>query len=90
MAKKRFREEQIIAILREVERSGNKDEVFRKHGIAEQTWHRWKRTYGGTGMTEIQRNKVLEKENKQLKQLAGDQALAIQVLKEQLKKKDLD
>ena len=87
MARKRFKPEQIVAILREVERAGNRQEVFRKHGISDQTYYRWKRKYGGLGVSEIQRIRELEKENRQLKQLAGDQALAIQILQEQAKKR---
>ena len=40
MAKKRYQPEQIVAILREVERSDNKKEVLRKHGTALQTYYR--------------------------------------------------
>ena len=87
MARKRFQPEQIVAILREVERSGDRQEVIRKHGISDQTYYRWKRKYGGLGVSEIQRIRELEKENRQLKQLAGDQALAIQILQEQAKKR---
>ncbi len=43
--------------------------------------------YGGTGRPELAKLKKLEAENLKLKQLAGDQALAIQVLKEELGKK---
>ena len=87
MARKRFKAEQIVAILREAERSGKNEETIRKHGISEQTFYRWKRMYGGLGMPEIQRIKQLETENRKLKQLAGDQALAIQVMKETMEKK---
>jgi putative transposase len=43
--------------------------------------------YGNLGTAEVQRIKQLERENQQLKQLAGDQALAIQILQEHIKKK---
>ena len=89
MARKRFKPEQIVAILREVERSASRSEVFRKHGISEQTFYRWRKMYGGLGVSEVRRIKELEAENRQLKQLAGEQALVIQVLKEYTKKKGL-
>lgn len=44
--------------------------------------------YGNLSTVEVQRIKQLEKENRQLKQLAGDQALAIQVSKEFVKDKE--
>jgi putative transposase len=87
MAKKRFLAEQIVAILREAEKAPAVEEVLRKHGIAEQTYYRWKRMYGSLGVSEVHRIKHLEEENRKLKQLAGDQALALQVLQEHIKKK---
>lgn len=87
MAKKRFTAEQIVAILREAEKLPTNEEVLRKHGISEQTFYRWKKMYANLGVAEVQRIKQLEKENRQLKQLAGDQALAIQILQEHIKKK---
>jgi putative transposase len=87
MAKKRFLSEQIVAILREAEKAPAIDEVLRKHGISDQTYYRWKRMYGNLGISEVQRIKQLEDENRKLKQLVGDQALALQVLQEHVKKK---
>ena len=86
MARKRFKPEQIIEILREGD-SGGMTEACRKHGISDVTFYRWKRMYGGMQTSEVQRTKMLEKENRQLKELAGDQALAIQTLKDELKKR---
>lgn len=43
--------------------------------------------YGNLGNAEVQRIKQLENENRQLKQLAGDQALAIQIRHEHIYKK---
>jgi hypothetical protein len=43
--------------------------------------------YGNLGIAEVQRIKQLESENRKLKQLAGDQELAIQVINENIKKK---
>jgi putative transposase len=46
--KKRYTEEQIIALLQEVERSGGEIRtVVRKHNISEQTFYRWRAKYGG-------------------------------------------
>ena len=88
MARKRFTPEQIVAILREIERDG-RDSVLKKHNISDQTYYRWKRMYGGLGVSEVQRIKHLEKENGRLKKLAGEQALVIDTLKEFQKKRGL-
>jgi putative transposase len=87
MARKRYAVEQIVEILREVERGPSREEILRKHGVSEQTYYRWKRQYGGLGTTEAQKIKALEAENRKLRQLAGDQALAIQGFKEYVQKK---
>jgi len=87
MARKRFKPEQIVEILREVDTTGDKKAACRKHGVTETTFYRWKRMYGGLHSTEIQRIRLLEKQNRQLKQLVGDQALANQVMREEMKKR---
>jgi putative transposase len=88
MASKRYKAEQIVGLLREAERGGMTVEAFsKKQGVSEQTFYRWKKQYGGLGVSDIQRIKQLEKENRRLKQLAGDMALANQLLKEELGKR---
>jgi len=87
MARKRFTPEQIVAILREAERGIERKVLFRKHGISEQTFYRWKRMYGGLGVPEIKRIKQLEEENRKLKQMVGEQAVVIQAQREVMKKK---
>ena len=82
MKKKRFTEEQIIAILKEAEAGLELKELVRKYGIAEGTYYRWKSKYGGMEVNEAKRLKSLEDENRRLKKLVADQALDIQALKE--------
>ena len=87
MARKRRKAEEIVAILRESERGTSREEIFKKHGISEQTFYRWKKMYGGLGVPEVRRIKQLEEENRKLKQLVGDQQLVIQATKEFMEKK---
>jgi len=87
MARKRFTPEQIVAILREAERGTERKALFRRHGISEQTFYRWKRMYGGLGVSEVKRIKQLEEENRKLKELLGEQAMVIQAQREVMKKK---
>lgn len=87
MARKRFAPEKIVAILREAERGAERKELYRRHGICEQTFYRWKRMYGGLGVPEIRRIKQLEEENRKLKQMVGEQAMVIHAQKEVMKKK---
>jgi len=56
-------------------------------GIAEQTFFRWKKKYGGLGVSELRRLKQLEEENRQLKRLVADLTLDKQMLQDVLLKK---
>jgi putative transposase len=62
-------------------------EVCRKMGISEQTFFRWKKKYGGLGVSELCRLRQLEEENRQLKRLVADLTLDKQMLQDVLSKK---
>lgn len=83
----RYKEEQIIGILREVETGISVAEVCRKYGVSEQTVYRWRNTYGGLERSELQRLRELEAENSRLKRIVAQQALDIDALKEVVSKK---
>ncbi len=86
MGRKHHTPEQIIRKLREAEvelaKGQSTAEVARKLGIAEQTYYRWRREYGGLRLDQARRLKELEKENARLKRLVADQALDNAILKE--------
>jgi transposase-like protein len=86
LARKRYTPEQIINLLREAEVHINQGmtvaEVSRKIGVAEQTYYRWRKEYGGMELNQVRRLKQLEQENTRLKKLVADQALDIDILKE--------
>lgn len=89
MARKRFKPEQIIHMLREAEiklASGSTvGEVCRSLGITEQTYYRWRNCYGGMLVSQAKKLKDLERENAKLKKLVADQALDKAILEEALK-----
>jgi putative transposase len=87
--KRRFSEEQIVQILREGEAAESKAEVWRKYGISEWTYYRWRQRYGGLAESQAKRLKQLEQENARLKRLVAEQALAQAAMKELLAKKGL-
>ncbi len=86
MGRKRHTAEQIIRKLREAEvelaKGQTTSEVARKLGIAEQTYYRWRKEYGGLRLDQAKRLKELEKENGRLKRLLAEQTLDNAILKE--------
>ena len=56
-------------------------------GISEQTLYRWKKKFQGMGVVEVRRLRVLEEENRKLKQLVADLSLDKQMLQDVLRKK---
>ena len=86
MATKRHTAEQIISKLREAEvhlAKGIKlPQVCRKLGVAEQTYYRWRKEYGGVRTDQVKRLKQLEKENGRLKKVVADLTLDNAILKE--------
>jgi putative transposase len=86
MRKSRFNEAQIIAILREHEAGDGTAEVCRRYGISEQTFYRWKAKYGGMQVSDAQKLKTLEDENRRLKKLPAESMLDVAALKDLLGK----
>ena len=85
MLRKRHTPEQIIGKLREAEvglASGQTvPEVSRTLGIAEQTYYRWRKEYGGLKVEPARRFKELERENLQLRRAVADLTLDKLILK---------
>jgi len=87
MKKSRYKEEQIIAVLKEVDAGAKVQDVVRKLGISEQTYYRWKAKFGGMEVSDAKKLRALEDENRRLKHMVADQALDIQALKAVVSKK---
>jgi putative transposase len=83
----RYKEEQIIRILKEVESGTTVAEVCRKYAVSEQTVYRWRSKYSGIETSELQRLRELEAENSRLKKIVAQQALDLDALKELVAKK---
>ncbi len=74
--------EQIIKIIEQAEKGEQSiAAICCEHGIAENTFYRWRKAYRGMSVNEVQRHKELEKENSQLKRLLAERVLEIALLK---------
>jgi putative transposase len=86
MKKGRFTEEQIIGILKEHEAGRKVPELARENGISAATIYTWKSKYGGMDVSDAQKLKGLEDENRRLKHLVADLSLDKEVLKSVIQK----
>jgi putative transposase len=77
--------EQIVKILEQAEKGEQTIAALcHEHGIAENTFYRWRKAYGNMSVNEAQRLKELEKENARLKRLLAERMLENDLLKELL------
>lgn len=86
MGRKRFKAEEIVMILRDIELSIGQGtdtaQACRNAGVSEQSYYRWRKTYGGMQIDQAKKYKELERENNQLKKLVADLSLDNAMYKE--------
>ena len=86
MVRKKYTEEQIIAVLKEGEAGAKVADLCRKYGMSNAAYYNWKAKYAGMTVNDLKRLKALEAENRRLKQIVAEQALDNLTLKELLSK----
>jgi transposase-like protein len=89
MSTKRYKPEQIVNLLRQIEveiaNGKTTPQACRDTQITAQTYHRWRKEFGGLKLDQAKRLKELEKENPSadgLKRLVAELSLEKQVLRE--------
>jgi transposase-like protein len=86
MGMERYKPEQIVTLLRQIEvavGNGRTTPIACKEaGITVQTYYRWRKEYGGLKVEQAKRMKELEKENARLKRVVAELSLEKQVLKD--------
>jgi putative transposase len=87
MRKSKFRESQIVAILKEGESGLAVAEVYRKHCISAATYCAWKSKYAGVSVSDLTRMRELEAENAKLKRMYAKLALENTALKDVVSRK---
>ena len=88
MARKRYNEEDILRLLREIEVHLHEGmdvvSACRTAGISDKTYYGWRKRYGGMGRAKLTEFKALEKENQRLKKILAELELDKLILKESL------
>ena len=87
MKKRRFSVEQITSVLQQATTGVPVGDVCRQVGISEQTFYRWKKSYGGMLPGEARELKQLRDENAKLKRLVADLSLDKVMLQDVVQKK---
>ncbi len=86
MARKRFKPEEIVARLRQVEvlqgQGMSAADAIRQIGVTEVTYYRWRREYGGMKTDQLKRLKELARENQRLRRAVSDLTLDKVILTE--------
>ena len=86
MGKKRYKPEEIVSKLRQVDvltsQGKTVAESIRSIGVTEVTDYRWRQEYGGLKSDQVKRLKGLEQENLRLRKAVSDLTLEKLILKE--------
>ena len=88
MARKRYSDEDILKLLREIEVHihGGMDVVSAcsKASVSDKTYYAWRKKFGGMGRSQLSEMKSLQKENDRLKKIVAELELDKLILKESL------
>ena len=86
MPMKRYKPEQIVTLLRQIEvgiaNGKTTPQACKEAEITQQSYYRWRKEYGGLKLDQAKRLKELEKENSKLKRLVAELSFEKQVLKD--------
>ena len=86
MAIRKHSEAQIIEALKQMEAGRTAAEVGRELGVSKHTIYAWKAKFGGLEVSEAQRLRQLEDENRRLKKLVADLSLDKDMLQAVIRK----
>ena len=89
MPRKRYKPEEIIAKLRQVDvlvsQGATMADAIRQIGVSEVTFYRWRQEFGGLKADQVKRLKELELENSRLRKAVSDLTLDKLILTEAAK-----
>ena len=86
MVRKRYKAEEIVAKLRQVDvltsQGQSMADAIRQIGVSEVTYYRWRQEFGGLKIEQVKRLKELELENNRLRKAVSDLTLDKLILQE--------
>jgi putative transposase len=89
MARKRYKPEEIVAKLRQVDvlvsQGQSVSDAVRSIGVTDVTYYRWRSEFGGLKTDQVKRMKDLELENQRLRKAVSDLTLDKLILSEAAK-----
>jgi len=89
MPRKRYKPEEIVAKLRQVDvlvsQGASMADAIRQIGVSEVTFYRWRQEFGGLKTDQVKRLKELELENSRLRKVVSDLTLDKLILTEAAK-----
>ena len=89
MKKSKYRDTQVVSILKEAEAGQRVKEIGRNYQISSVCYDQWKSKFSGLSVSESKRMREFEAENAKLKRMYADLALENHALKELIEKKAL-
>lgn len=88
MARKRYSDEDILKLLREIKlkltEGSDAQSACRALGVSEASYYSWRRRFGGMARSQLSELRGLEKENARLKKIVAELELDKLILKESL------
>ena len=86
MRKSRFSDEQITAVLAELDHGAKAGEVSRRHNVSVHTIYQWRRKFGSMQGSDVRQMRAMAEENAKLKRIVADQAVELLAAKDLLRK----
>lgn len=87
MKKSKFSDEQIVFALQQHRQGVTVETICRKMGVAQSTFYKWQKQFGGLSSTELKELRLLKEENNRLKKLVAELSLDKHMLQEIVQKK---
>ena len=87
MKKSKHSETEMVKAVKALESGANAELLARECGVSRATLYNWKSKYSGMDVSQVQRLRELEEENRKLKQMYADLALDNRILRDVIEKK---